>query len=145
MFEIFTHYLAKPASELLRAQPFSSLQFVRKLNEDMPEPNLSFINDQHGIELSCDPNESIRTIFLKPRGSELILLEMPFSTTRSEVLKLLANPSKSGPAYKHEILGEYGAWDRFDSPRHSIHIHYHPRIDAIATVTLMRADVVPDP
>jgi hypothetical protein len=51
--------------------------------------------------------------------------------------------SKSGEPSKHEVLGEYGAWDRYDDKYHSLHIEYAPHIDKIKMVTLMRSDAVP--
>jgi hypothetical protein len=41
------------------------------------------------------------------------------------------------------ILGEYGGWDRFDYPSHTVHIEYRPDSDRIKMVTMMRPDVTP--
>jgi hypothetical protein len=143
MTEPLISYLGKPASTLLGAMPLSRWPFERSVDEDLPELLINYVCEQHGISLTCDEDEKIRTIFLTSDDFDQALFDIPFSSSRRKVLGLLGMSSKSGVAHTHPILGEYGAWDRFDGARHSIHVEYQSHVDRIRMITLMRADVVP--
>jgi len=143
MIEPLTNYLGKPASALLASPPFKFWPFERSVEGDLPERPVDYVFPQHGLELTCDNDEKIHSIFLKSDSFDQALLDIPFSSSRSDVLSLLGVPSKSGGAHTHPILGEYGAWDLFARPGHAIHVGYRADADRIRMVTLMRADVVP--
>lgn len=143
MTEPLIAYLGKPASVLLASPPFKFWTFKRSVEEDLPERLIDYVCAQHGLSLVCDSDDKIRSIFLEADHFEQNLLDIPFSSSRADVLSLLGIPSKIGNPHTDPILGEYGAWDRFDWSSHSIHIEYQPHADRIKMVTLMRADVVP--
>lgn len=143
MTEALLEYLGMPSSALMGAVPFRRWSFARSVDEDLPKRSINYTSEQHGISLTCDDDETIRSIFLTSDNFDQALLDIPFSSSRREVLNLLGVPSKSGDAHTSRFLGEYGAWDRFDSARHSIHVEFQPHADSIKMVTLMRADVVP--
>ena len=143
MTEPLISYLGKPASTLMEAGPFRRWSFERSVEEDLPELLIDYACEQHGISLTCDEDEKIQSIFLRADSFDQALLNIPFSSSRREVLDLLGVPSRRGEAYTDSILCEYGAWDRFDGAFHSLHVQYEPHAYRIKMVTLMRADVVP--
>jgi phage tail tube protein FII len=95
-----------------------------------------------GVDVICDEDESVRTIFLRA-GVDELLSETSFSLTREEVLALFGSPSKSGAATRHVVLGDSGAWDRFDLETATIHFQYRLDSGGIEMITLMRPDAVP--
>lgn len=140
------NYLGNPASTMLEALPFKLWPFEKSFEEDLTEPIIHYVFPQHGLELRCDREDNISTIFLYSDefdGFNDGLLEIPFSFSRQQVQELLGTPSKSGSRISDSILGEYGAWDRFARPGYAIHVQYQVDVDRIKKITLIRADVVP--
>ncbi|MER8583623.1 hypothetical protein NKG95_34000, partial [Mesorhizobium sp. M1423] len=121
----------------------NSWKFKRSVDRDLPETEINYVARTNGFSFICDSNERINSIFLDADIFDQALFEIPFLSKRSEVLRLLGKPTKSGAAHRDVILGEYGAWDRFDHADHSIHVEYRPDADRIRRVTLMCANVVP--
>ncbi len=143
MTEQLSDYLGKPASILLSSTPFNLWSFVRTVDEDLPERGVNYASEPHGLSLGCDSAEHIHSIFVSLDHIDQDLLNIPISSNRADVLVSQGVPTKSGAAHSDPILGEYGAWDRFDGPSYSMHVEYYPHEDRIKMVTLMRADVVP--
>jgi hypothetical protein len=141
-----TNYLGSPASAVLRNEPFKNWIFEKSFENDLEEPLIDYVFAQNGVDLVCDRNDKVTTIFLysdEARCFKESLQDLPFSSTRQEVVDRLGPPSKSGGGIKDPILGEYGAWDRFARPNYTIHVEYRVDADVIKKITLMRADVVP--
>lgn len=136
-------YLGKHASELLTSSPFNVWKFERSVDSDLQETEINYVSRRNGLSIVCDSDERIDSIFIEADIFDQALFEIPFSSKRSEVLGILGKPTKSGAAHRDVILGEYGAWDRFDQASHSIHVEYRPDADRIKRVTLMRGHVVP--
>lgn len=144
----FANFLGKPAAALLKASPFELWPSEKSVDEDLPERTINYVFSKQGLSITCDgeDDEKIQTIFLHPRelvDFDVELIDVPVSSTRREVLDRLGTPSKSGSPRKSEILGEYGAWDRYDWPDYSLHVQYRTDADQIEMITLMRHDVVP--
>ncbi|MER9977593.1 hypothetical protein [Mesorhizobium sp. M0085] len=136
-------YLGKPASSLLTSPPFESWKFKRTVDHDLPEIRTDYVSARHKFSFICDRDEKIDTIFIEADNLDRDLLDIPFSSSRNDVLNIFGVPSKSGAARRDPFLGEYGPWDRFDEAHHSIHISYHAHANRITRVTLMRVDAVP--
>ncbi len=143
MTRSFTDYLGQPASTLLGTLPFQTWSFERSAEDDLPDPRIYYSCEEHGLSVCCDANERIATIFLSSDGVARFLLGISLSNTRGDVRELFGQPSKSKPAHRQVVLGQYGPWDRFDKPSHSIHIEYELEADRIKMITLMRPDMVP--
>jgi hypothetical protein len=135
-------YLGAHVNELLAMPPFSGWDATRSTEEDLPEKEISYEFEGHGVEVVCDEAERIRTIFLH-RGDGEALSGIPFSISRREALERFGVPSKSGAPSWIPALGDYGAWDRFTLPTASIHVEYRIDCDEIDMITLMRPDTVP--
>lgn len=138
-------YIGKHISELLETEPFAQWKFERSLtDEDVLDIGVDYIFNGHGLEVSCDPNDYIRTIFLHSDsygGADINLTGIPFSCTREEVLKhFQISPEKSGEAFIDPILGELGGYDRFRFSDALVHIQYKPKKDEIKQITLMQID-----
>jgi len=136
-------YLGAHVSDLLAIPPFSGWEVTRSVEEDLPEKEVRYEFEGHGVDVICDATEHIRTIFLRSGDGEA-LSDIPFALSRKEVLKRLGSPSKSGAAVRLPVLGDKGAWDRFATlPAGSVHVQYRLDRDEIDMVTLMRRDAEP--
>ena len=136
-------YLGKPASAFFKSPPFESWKFKKTVDDDLPEIRINYVSAPNNFSITSDVHDKIDCIFIEADNLDRRLWDIPFSSSRNDVLSRFGVPSKSGAARTDPILGEYGPWDRFDEADHSIHIEYQPHADRIRRVTLMRADVVP--
>jgi hypothetical protein len=138
-----TDYLGAPVSALLTNQPFSGWEVERSTEEDLPQTEIRYEFETHGVELICDEAERIRTIFLHRGGDGEALSEVAFSLSRRDVLDRYGSPSESGAAGRIPGLGDHGAWDLFTLPTASLHVQYLLDRDEIGMITLMCHDAVP--
>lgn len=138
---LFEH-LGTHVSGLLSLQPFSNWDFARTKEEDLPETEVYYEFEGHGVDVVCDASERIRTIFLKGGDGEA-LFGVPFSLKRNDVLDRYGSPSQSGLAVRHPVLGDSGAWDRFTLDAGVLHVQYKFGQDKIEMITLMTADAAP--
>jgi hypothetical protein len=130
------------AEILLTSSRFNLWNFELSVDEDLPERSINYACDDHGFSMTCDSDERIQ-VFLTSDSFHPDFFDIPFSSSRSKMLSIFGEPSRSGKAHHDPILGEYGAWDRYDWVRYSMHIEYQPHADTIRRITLMRVDVVP--
>jgi hypothetical protein len=144
--QILEKYLGNPAATMLADAPFKDWKFEKSFENDLKKPRIDYIFPENGLDFVCDADDQVRTIFLywdEHRRFEDGLADLPFSSTRQEVMERLGAPSKSGGIVNDPILGEFGPWDRFAKFGYSIHVEYKVNADSIKKITLMRADVVP--
>ena len=138
-------FIGQESSILLGEEPFKNWPIERSVDDesDPPEVRYSFVNC--GLRFNCDRHEErIVCLFLEAaEHAGIVLSEIPFYLCRDEVLARLGSPSKSGEAFSHPVLGEFGLWDRFRYPLYTIHVQYKARSDSISMITLMRNDIVP--
>jgi len=131
-------FLGSPAADLLATAPFCTWPVTRSTQRDQ----VTYEFDGQHVEFVCDEGDRIATIFLHA-GVDESVSDISFTTGRGDVLARFGAPSRSGGASSHPILGESGAWDRFDGDDGVVHVQYRVNVDAIALVTLMRSDVAP--
>lgn len=141
--ETLARYLGRPVDEFLSDVPFKFWRVEKSYENDLDEPVVDFVFPQDGVQLSCDGDETLRTIFLEAEEFDEHLLGFPFSLCRQQVLERFGKPTRSGEGHIDAVLGAYGAWDRFDGAQYCLHIQYRPDADCIKKVTLMRPDVAP--
>ena len=144
-----TSFLDQHISKLLQTIPFKDWHARRTVDHDFEQQIVSYIFEGNGLVVLCDGNDHVSTIFMyagKHGGFDESLLDFSFTHSREHVLAHLGAPSKSGARKKHPILGECGAWDRFDyaEPDLSAHFEYTMDENGISRFTLMRGDVVPN-
>ena len=144
----FVKFLGKPAASLLATSPFDVWSVEREVEEDLPERRVDYVFSEQGLSITCDQedDERIRTIFLHPRELQhfdVKLIDFPLCFCRRDVLERMGTPSNNGAPRTHEILGAYGAWDRYDRPDCTLHVQYRVDADRIELITLMRRDVAP--
>ncbi len=135
-------FLGAHVRDLFAISPFSGWAFTRSVEEELPKKEIWYEFEGHGVEVICDVDERIRSIFLH-RGDGEAISEVAFSLNRREVLSRFGSPSKSGSAVRIPALGDKGGWDRFKLPAGSIHIQYRLDRDEIELITLMRRDAEP--
>ncbi len=138
-----TAYLGSKASELMGQPPYDRWTFERSVEDDLPSQPIDYVCDDEGLSFNCDRNDRIQSIFLEAENLRYSELDLPSQSGRQEVLAYLGVPSFSGEPHRDDVLGEYGAWDRFDYKNHSVHISYEPHADRIRMITLMLSDVIP--
>ena len=120
-------YLGRPVTTALSDAPFKNWEFEKTFENDLDEPIIDYTFPHNGVELSCDRDGQVKAIFLysdETRHFDEGVLDIPFSSTRRQVLERLGAPSKSGDAQIDPLLGEYGPWDRFGRSGYSIHVQY---------------------
>jgi hypothetical protein len=138
---MISKFLGTHISEFLSTDPFSRWRFTRSVVLGTDRPCIDY--ESTVVDIVCDLDETIRTIFLYEAGANGIsFFDVPFSCTQNEVRKLIGNPSKSGEGSSSPVLGASGAWDRFSRADHTIHVEYKVDTDEIRKITLMRNDIV---
>ena len=118
-------YLGKQSRELLAKPPFSKWTCERTVEEDVRKPRIDYVFELEGIDCVCDIDESLRTIFVYNEPTRRFtegLDDLPFSLSRQDVQDQLGCPSKSGEPMNDSILGQFGAWDRFEYKQFSVHV-----------------------
>lgn len=146
MIKALNTYLNLSARVLLNELPFKTWLVEKSIDSDLDIPIIQYVFPANGMELRCDIDDTINTIFLyfeEFGGFDDGLSELSFSLGRQEVSLLLGTPSKCGAGVIDPVLGHYGPWDRFAKKDHSIHVEYAIHSDKIKKITLMRADVTP--
>ena len=138
-------YLGAPVSRLLSDHPFRFWTFERSVETDLPKVVIDYVADDEGMDFTADGNEDVSVIFLHCDKGRVFegLSDMPFTSTRDQVLAKCGTPEKSGKELDDPIFGPTGAWDRFARERYSLHVQYKVGGAGIAVVTLMRPDMVP--
>lgn len=144
--ETLASYLGKDASAILGDAPFKNWSFERSFESDLDKPLIDYVFAHDGFDFVCDSENKVQTVFLfsdKSRRFKEDVQDLPFALSREAVIARLGQPSRSGGRVSSKILGERGAWDRFDHHAYSIHVEYRLDVDTINKITLMRADGVP--
>lgn len=146
MIKMLAGLLSQSVSVLLSAEPFRAWPVERSVEDDLEEPVIHYVFPSHGMELQCDAEYRISAIHLyrdEYGGFDQSLLDISFSSGAEDIARLMGVPSKIGDRMVDPILGEYGAWSRFDYSNHSVHIEYTVCGDGIRMITLIRKDRVP--
>lgn len=136
-------YLGAKSSELFSLPLFNAYTFEKTVEEDLPTLEIHYLSEENGMSFTCDGDENIQSIFIEAESLHLLDNELPVHGGRQEVIARLGMPSLSGEAHRHEILGMYGAWDRYDFEGYSIHFSYELLGNGIYRVTLMTSAIVP--
>jgi hypothetical protein len=82
----------------------------------------------------------VDTVFVH-RESPLLSGLVSFSASPADVRRRFGIPSVSGEETDIKALGRKGAWERFDYPDWSLHLHYVVGGDRLELVTFMSAQV----
>jgi len=139
----FTVYLGTRAADLLKAAPFSSWVFSQTIDDDLAEKRVNYDCESEGLSIVCDFDDRITTIFLTSVPLAYEELNLPLHGGRSDVFAAFGKPTRSGLPSVNTILGEYGAWDRYDRVDHCLHVEYRPKVDRVKMVTLMLPNIAP--
>ena len=112
---------------------------------DTRPPEVSYVFEDDILQVICDlEREIVQCIFLRAamhRGFQLS--EVPFDHTRLQVLSQFGTPEESGKKSRDSVLGDLGAWDRFQFQGHVVHIEYQFRADKVEMITLMQDEIAP--
>jgi len=85
MVKRIANCLGRPASAILEDEPFKDWPVEQSEEHDIDKPVISYVFPQHDLELACDLDDTIRTIFLT--SDEFVrfnehFLDLPFSASR---------------------------------------------------------------
>lgn len=144
--EMLANYLGRQASVLLADLPFRNWTVKRTSHTDREKPRIEYVFLHNGMDFVSDEEDNVSCIFFFSDESRCFtggIQDLPFTSSRQEVLARFGSPAKSGGRLSDPILGEYGRRDRFSRGKYSIHIEFHLEVDCIKLITLMRADIVP--
>src|SRR5882757_7622136 len=104
-------YLGKHISIMLEKTPFKNWPVEKYIEDDLEEKPTHYTFKGHSIEVRCDQDGKINTIFLESgedNGFDKSLFEIPFSLSRKQVLERFGTPSKSGGKSSSAFLGGSG-------------------------------------
>ena len=99
--ENLSAYLGKDASVLLSVAPFTHWKFTKTLETDTPKPLIDYVFTEEGMDFVCDETGRICNIFLYADQARCFvegIADLPFTSTRHEVIGRLGAPSKAAPA-----------------------------------------------
>ncbi|WP_192244822.1 hypothetical protein [Mesorhizobium silamurunense] len=91
-------YLGKPASALLTSPPFESWKFKKTVDDDPPEIRINYVSAPNNFSITSDVHDKIDCIFIEADNLDRGLWDIPFSSSRNDVLSRFGVPSKSGAA-----------------------------------------------
>lgn len=144
--DALTDHLGKDATVLLEAEPFRNWRYERALEMDLGEPLTDYAFPDNGMDFVCDRAGTINTIFLYNDSSRRFAEappDLPLTARRPDVLAHFGTPTKSGEGFEDDVLGTFGAWDRFDTVERSVHVEYAPHSETVRRITLMRGGTAP--
>lgn len=146
MIEIMlSKFLSRPFDEMKRQSPFNQWKSKREVDEDSEPPEVMYTFSGGALEVHCNLEDCITSIFLKKesyKGNELS--PVCFKSRRADVIKAMGQkPSFMGDAEEDDILGPSGPWLRFDSKTICIHVQFEYDSDSIEMITLMSPEVAP--
>lgn len=133
-------------SIILDNETFRAWPYERFYENNLIEPLVDYTFPRHGIDIVCNRNEEIKTIFLyfdELRESAVAIKELLPSFAHKDVIQFLGEPEKSGSKFIDPILGNCGAWDRFQFVDHVVHIEYDFDLDTLRKITFMSKDTAP--
>ena len=142
--DVIAAYLGKPSATMLAASPFDGWRFERSVETDLDEIVVDYVSDDGGIDVLADRRGTVGTIFLyfdDDRTFAGNLSDVPATMTRRDVVAMFGDPSKSGEGIDDPILGQTGAWDRFNMGHYLMHFEYDVHADVVSKITLMRPDM----
>lgn len=141
---INTDIRKSPAKEVLSKFSFKKHRRADDLNEGIAT-EYWFFDKENGIELRCGDQYLIKVVFLhsgrskreKSKVYPYPLLEgLFFDSSRENVRAALGKPTVDGAPRRIHLLGDYGAYDRYDYAGCSIHLQYALDNEKIETVTI---------
>ena len=136
-------YLGCKSSSILSDEFFKNWKFrkIERLDGDLRRNDYVF--SRKGVSFVSEGDDVVTTIFFSHKASPPFddgFDDLPFSCGRLEVRSRFGEPSTSREGFCDPILGEYGAWDRFNFPSYILHVQYFSKSDSIELITLMRPD-----
>lgn len=108
--ETLSNYLGREASALLSDAPFKNWAVTKSVETDLEKPLIDYVFAQDGMDFVCDEEDKLKCIFLYADQSRCFregVEDLPFTSTRQEVIARLGSPSKSGGRIGDPIPGEY--------------------------------------
>lgn len=122
------------------------------VEEDLEEgePQRSFLEShEHGYTISFSGDIAQCVFIYMTAADEFEKFEgtLPFSlssqSTRQSVLSAMGTPDRSGEARKDSVIGDTGAWDRYQYRNVIAHFQFRLDTQGIALITLMDPECAP--
>ena len=138
-----SNLIGKSIVDLIGQPPFDEWSLEKSFEGELGEPMFHYEFPGRGLEFRCDENERVNVVFLIVEVFDHAceeILDFDVTMKRAQILDLFGPPSTHRGAAVDPLLGEQGAWDRFDFPTYSLHIEYGDKSDRIRKVTCMSKD-----
>ena len=100
-------------------------------------PDYYITADDETWEISLGEDYIVKTIFLYLNRGYREFKNISASTTREEVYRQFGKPKKECGESEHPILGKYGAWEKYEFDRYSVHIEHELDHDSVKMITIM--------
>lgn len=94
-------------------------------------------------EILLGKNNRVETIFLYLARNGEGILGITKLMNSADIIKLIGKPTKSEEKQFVPILGEYGAWERYNFDRYCIHIQHNLEDTEVEQITIMLPEVAP--
>lgn len=114
--------------KILAIDPFRKWSLEKSYDDEAFEsPIYHYVFPERGLEFRCNIEGVVTVIFLfskniDPWLSHSIDVEMQYD--RERIVTLFGIPSRSSNASNHLLLGEIGAWDRFEYEGYAVRFEY---------------------
>ena len=136
-------YIGENISDLLRNDRFKNWPVKKTTTVDAGEPFVHYFFEENGLDVRCDTNDTINTIFLYISdygGFDVSLTSSQYLLGRKAVLHHFGTPLKSGEGVSVPDLGEYGPWDSFNLVNYIVRFEYHCNSEGVKMVTFSQID-----
>jgi hypothetical protein len=134
----FENYIDFSFTDFSKKAPFNSWKWKRRLYKDLNR--LGYMSGKNGMDVYCDMQEKIITIFLYPKKFDDRIAGCKFSWTREQVQARYGKPSRIRAALVDPILGEFGEADIFVFSNSKLHVEYNIHTGAVELYTFMNLD-----
>lgn len=145
--ESVAKYIGRPIKELRADKQFKAWPAKKSVQEDDldegVETEIFYTFNKHGMEVICDAQDVITTIFMHAKKFDADIVGLPFASTQKEVRKHFGKPAKSGKKESDPLFGDIAPWDRFKRKGYVLHIEYQLDDDSIQKITAMANHVAP--
>jgi hypothetical protein len=142
----FSAYIGAPLAKLLQDPHLAGWQHQSEVEDDLPDSIVCVSFPGKGLEVQCNLDQTIRSIFLSLDGPDAIdaaLSPLDPALSRRQVRKRLGPTERSGEGHQHAILGTFGPFDRFLLTNALMHVEFHADADKMTLITFVCPSIAP--
>jgi hypothetical protein len=134
----FIVYIGMKFAEFRNIAPFKDWSWKRKLSKELQR--IVYISGKSGLDIYCDNDDNIITIFLYSKKFDDRLADCKFNWTREQVRARYGKPTRTRATLVDLILGEFGEADIFAFQKARLNVQYKFHVAGIELYTFMKLD-----